>query len=93
MRQYNVDGLLEKFGNGLITGVLYLENTFERATKYNVFFVIGTSALGYPAAALPEAAKRSGTFLIEVNPEETPLTKYCDKSFRENADEIMPLSY
>ena len=35
-------------------------------------FVVGTSALVYPAAGLPEIAKASGAFVCEVNPERTP---------------------
>lgn len=66
------------------------EKAVRKANECDLFAVIGTSALVYPAAALPEIAKRNGAVLIEVNPEETPLTAICDESFRGNAGEIVP---
>ena len=38
------------------------------------FMTIGTSAVVYPAAQYPVEATRRGVPLIEINPEETPLT-------------------
>ncbi len=49
--------------------------------------VIGTSALVEPAASLGRYAKHAGAFLIEVNPEETPLTPLADLSLRMGAVE------
>jgi NAD-dependent deacetylase len=62
----------------------------ERAAECDVCFVVGTSAIVYPAAALPFAAKQAGAFLVEVNPEETPLSEICDVTLRGAAGEIMP---
>lgn len=67
------------------------EKGAEAAASCDVFFTIGTSALVYPAAMLPEIAKQSGAFVVEVNPEETPLTSICDVSLRGLAGEILPL--
>lgn len=53
-------------------------------------FVVGTSALVYPAAELPLTAKRKGAKIVEINPEETPLSVYADVSFRGKAAEILP---
>lgn len=39
-----------------------------------LMLVIGTSAVVYPAASMPGIAKRSGAKVVEINPEETPLT-------------------
>ena len=36
--------------------------------------VIGTSALVYPAASMPDIAKGAGATVVEINPSETPLT-------------------
>ncbi len=77
------------FGEMLPAGVFARAADAARAAE--VCFVIGTSALVYPAASLPEAAKRGGAFLVEVNPEETPLTEYCDASLRGPAGELLPL--
>ena len=63
----------------------------ERAAACEVCFVVGTSALVYPAAGLPAAAKQAGAFLVEVNPEETPLSVFCDIRLRGAAGEILPL--
>lgn len=40
----------------------------------DVFFAIGTSALVYPAAALPLDALRQGATVVEINPQATELT-------------------
>jgi NAD-dependent deacetylase len=53
--------------------------------------VIGTSALVYPAAGLPEIARAAGAYLVEVNPERTPLSELCDESLNGKAGEILPL--
>ncbi len=50
----------------------------EKSRKCDLFFIVGTSALVYPAAGLAEIAKFSGAKLVEVNPEETPMTDFCD---------------
>jgi NAD-dependent deacetylase len=63
----------------------------RKAQKCDLFFVVGTSALVYPAAGLAEIAKFSGAHLVEVNPEETPMTDYCDERLRGKAGEILPL--
>ncbi len=66
------------------------ERASHKAQTCDVFLVIGTSALVYPAAMLPEIAKRNGAYLVEINPEQTPLTDFCDESFRGKAGEILP---
>ena len=63
----------------------------ERAAVSDLCFVLGTSAIVYPAAGLPVAAQRGGAFLVEVNPEETPLSEICDVTLRGAAGEILPL--
>lgn len=44
------------------------------AMHCDVFLAVGTSAVVYPAAALPLVALQAGAFVVEVNPEETPLS-------------------
>jgi NAD-dependent deacetylase len=63
----------------------------QKARECDLFFVIGTSALVYPAAGLAEIAKFSGAYLVEVNPEETPMTGFCDFTLRGKAGEILPI--
>ena len=44
----------------------------------------------YPAANIPILAKRSGSFLVEVNIEETELTNFADYSIIGKSGEILP---
>ena len=44
-------------------------------TSADVAIVVGTSAIVYPAAGLPELALAEGIPVIEVNPEPTPLSR------------------
>jgi len=55
-----------------------------------VFLVIGTSAVVFPAAGLIPYAKQSGAKVIEINVEETPFSDTVDFSFREPAGELLP---
>lgn len=54
------------------------------------FMTVGTSAVVYPAAAFPIEAARRGVPLIEVNPEETPLTPIADIVVRAPSGEALP---
>lgn len=67
------------------------EKAEQKARDCELFFIVGTSALVYPAAGLAEIAKFSGAYLIEVNPEETPMTNFCDETLRGKAGEILPI--
>jgi NAD-dependent deacetylase len=77
------------FGEMLPWGAF--EFAAERASGCELCFVIGTSALVYPAAALPQIAKEAGAYVCEVNPERTPLSGLCDEVITGNAGEVLPL--
>jgi len=77
------------FGEMLPPGAFELAAV--RASECELFFVVGTSALVYPAAALPEIAKTAGAYLVEVNPERTPLSTLCDEVLTGKAGEVLPL--
>lgn len=62
-----------------------LELIAQAAMSAEVCVLIGTSGLVYPAAALPELAKRSGARLIEINPHESSLSDLCDVAIRERS--------
>ena len=70
------------------------EGAFETAeTKSregDLFLSIGTSSVVYPAAMLPEIALNSGATVIEINPEETPLTHLMTHSVRGQAGVVLP---
>ncbi len=76
------------FGEMLPPGVF--ERAAEAANSCDVCFVIGTSAIVYPAAALPEMAAAAGAYVVEINPERTPLSAICDEVLEGRAGEILP---
>jgi NAD-dependent deacetylase len=63
---------------------------FEAAGAADAVVVVGTSSLVYPAAALPQVARAAGAFVIEINPEPTPLTPRADVSLRGPAAALLP---
>lgn len=63
----------------------------QAASVADLFLVIGTSALVYPAAGLVHRAKASGAKVVEVNPAETPVSGMVDFSWRAPAAEALPL--
>lgn len=77
------------FGELLSPGVFEL--AAQKAAQCDLCMVIGTSALVYPAASLPELAKEAGAYVCEVNPERTPLSELCDEVLTGAAGEILPL--
>jgi len=77
------------FGEMLPPGAFEL--AADRATEGELCFVVGTSAIVYPAAGLPEIARAAGAYVCEVNPERTPLSGICDEVLTGKAGEILPL--
>lgn len=77
------------FGEQLPAGAF--EAAATRARTCELCFVVGTSAAVYPAALLPEIAKRNGAYIVEINPESTPLSDLCDETIQGKAGEILPL--
>jgi len=51
---------------------------------------VGTSAVVYPAAALPLEARRAGATRVEINPEPTPMSDAYDVNLRGPATEMLP---
>lgn len=66
------------------------DEAFAAADEAHVFLVVGTSALVHPAASLPLVAKRQGAILVEINPEETPLTPLVDYHISEKSGVFLP---
>jgi len=77
------------FGELLPPGVF--ERAAAKAESCDLCFVVGTSALVYPAASIPEIASAAGAYVVEVNPEHTPLSDLCDEVLTGPAGEILPL--
>lgn len=62
----------------------------EAASRCDVFFSIGTSALVYPAAGLAEAALRAGATVIEINPNPTDLTPQAHVALQGPSGRLLP---
>jgi NAD-dependent deacetylase len=76
------------FGENLPQNVL--DKSFALAREAKLCFTVGTSAVVYPAAYIPELCKKTGGILVEINLEETPLTPYADFIFRDSAAKALP---
>lgn len=59
------------------------------AIKSDLFFSIGTSAEVYPAALLPVTAKKSGAYVVEINPQKTSISHYMDEIIEGKSGEIL----
>jgi NAD-dependent deacetylase len=66
------------------------QQALDETSRCDLLLVIGTSAVVYPAAYLPAVAKRRGAFLVEVNPEITPLTPLADATLLGKAAAVVP---
>jgi NAD-dependent deacetylase len=62
----------------------------EAAMNCDLLLSIGTSSLVWPAAMLPDMARRSGAMIVQVNPDETPLDALADFNLRGKAGEVLP---
>lgn len=62
----------------------------KSAREADVFFVIGTAAVVFPAAGLVALAKSAGAKVVEINIAETPVSGLVDASLRGPAAEILP---
>ena len=67
-----------------------LQGCREEAERCDCMLLVGTSGTVNPAARLPLIAKENGASLIEVNPEATPLTLWCDVALSGPADTVLP---
>jgi len=67
-----------------------LDESYRQTALADLFLVIGTSAVVYPAASFPIMAKRRGVPLIEINPHETDLSPLADVVIRAPAGTALP---
>ena len=61
----------------------------QKIIESDLFISIGTSGMVWPAASFPSLAKSSGSFCIEINPEETELSKLYDQVIRLPASDAL----
>lgn len=67
-----------------------LERAAAAAESADVVLVVGTSAVVYPVAALPQLARRRRAKIVEVNVEATTLSADADAVLRGPAAEMLP---
>jgi NAD-dependent deacetylase len=80
------------FGESLPAGAF--EAAIAAAESCDAFLVIGTSGLVQPAASLAEIAKSGGARVIEINPNETPLSALADVCIRSGCrDALLALDH
>jgi NAD-dependent deacetylase len=75
------------FGESLDPEVL---RAADAATACDVFLVVGTSSVVYPAAGFTGVARRRGAFTVEINPDETEASANVDLSIRGRSEDILP---
>lgn len=76
------------FGEPLPEGMM--KEAEHAAESAEVFLVIGTSAVVYPAAGLVPFAKQSGAAVIEINTEATEFSQTVDFALQGPAGELLP---
>ena len=76
------------FGEPLPEGMM--KEAEHAASGAEVFLVIGTSAVVYPAAGLVPFAKHAGAKVIEINTEPSAVSNIVDCALQGPAGEILP---
>ncbi|RXF72067.1 SIR2 family NAD-dependent protein deacylase [Hansschlegelia zhihuaiae] len=66
-----------------------MERAYAAAEEADLFLVLGSSLVVYPAATLPVAAKRAGAQLVIANREPTDLDTYADLVLRGDLVELL----
>jgi NAD-dependent deacetylase len=67
-----------------------LDVAFAAARRCRVMLVVGTSGVVQPAATLPVLALQSGAYVVEINPQPTPLSSAVDRAIRGPAAVALP---
>ena len=67
-----------------------LEQSWSAAQECEIFFSIGTSGLVQPAASVPLVAQQAGALLVEINPNQTPLSEMADVLIQAPAGTALP---
>jgi NAD-dependent deacetylase len=67
------------------------DSSINASEHCDLFFSIGTSAVVYPAASLPQIAKTSGAYVVEINIERTEFSTSADEVIIGKATEVLPV--
>jgi NAD-dependent deacetylase len=78
------------FGEMLDPAVLLRVDDFIRSGKCDLALVIGTTAAFHYIVDWAMRAKSTTGILLEINPEETPISNFADAAYRQRAAEVLP---
>jgi len=67
-----------------------LEDSEWHSRQSDLFIVVGSSLVVYPAADCPKIALESGAKLVIINQGETPFDQLCHLRFKERIGEVLP---
>jgi NAD-dependent deacetylase len=67
-----------------------IHEAYSALDSCDLMLVVGTSGIVYPVAGFPEIARRAGARIVEINPEETPITELSDLFLKGPAGEVLP---
>lgn len=67
-----------------------LAECYRQAEQADCVLIAGTSAVVYPAAHFPEMVLQQGGIAVEVNPDETPYSRYAAVVLRGPSGEMLP---
>lgn len=67
-----------------------IDEAYTALETCDVVVVVGTSGTVYPAAGFAEVARRHRAHVIEINPEETPMTREADVFLQGPAGDVLP---
>jgi NAD-dependent deacetylase len=62
----------------------------ELARSSDLMLVLGTSGVVYPAAMIPNYARKAGAKIIEINPEQTEVSKFAGLIIKDGSAKVLP---
>lgn len=79
------------FGELLPQGAF--QTAVEAAQRCDLFLLVGTSGIVYPAASIPGVAREHGAFVVEINPERTDLSHTMNETLLGPSGAVLPVLY
>jgi NAD-dependent SIR2 family protein deacetylase len=68
-----------------------LTESYEHSQRCDLFLVVGSSLVVYPAAEMPRVALQTGARLVIINQGETPYDRHAHLRFSEAIGEVLPV--
>jgi len=67
-----------------------LDRAFQLASQCDAMLAVGTSGVTQPAASLPVQAHQNGALVIDINPDETEISRNADIHLKGPSGEVLP---